>query len=111
MGGAFGRKVGKVPPTLRKLREGWGSTHICGHPPSMFQVQSMHEALYSPNGLLLFQLGAMFAAILGGLGLTRAVIGLYGVISYAVSQRVHEIALRMALGATWGSVFGMIYRH
>lgn len=77
----------------------------------VFQVQSMHEALYSPNGLLLFQFGAALAAIMGGLGLTLAVIGLYGVISYAVSLRVHEIGLRMALGASRGSVFGMIYRQ
>jgi putative ABC transport system permease protein len=77
----------------------------------VFQVQSMHQALYSPNGFLLFQFGAGLAAIMGGLGLTLAVIGLYGVISYAVGQRVHEIGLRMALGATRGSVFRMIYRQ
>jgi len=77
----------------------------------VFQVQSMRQALYSPNGLLLFQFGAVLAAIMGGLGLTLAVIGLYGVISYAVSQRVHEIGLRMALGATRGSVFKMIYQQ
>jgi putative ABC transport system permease protein len=77
----------------------------------VFQVQSMHQALYSLNGLLLFQFGAALAAIMGGLGLTLAMIGLYGVISYAVSQRVNEIGVRMALGATRGSVFGMIYRQ
>jgi predicted permease len=77
----------------------------------LFQVQSMHQALYSLNGLLLFQFGAALAAMMGGLGLTLAVIGLYGVISYAVSQRVHEIGLRMALGASRGSVFQMIYRQ
>ena len=48
---------------------------------------------------------------MGGLGLTLAVIGLYGVVSYTVSRRVHEIGLRMALGATRGSVFKMIYRQ
>jgi predicted permease len=77
----------------------------------VFQVQSMREALYSFNGFLLFQMGATLAAIMGGLGLTLAVIGLYGLISYAVSQRVQEIGVRMALGATRASIFGMIYRQ
>ncbi len=77
----------------------------------VFQVQSMHEALYSMNGFLPFQMGATLAAIMGGLGLTLALIGLYGLISYAVSQQVQEIGVRMALGATRGSVFGMIYRQ
>jgi ABC-type antimicrobial peptide transport system permease subunit len=63
------------------------------------------------NGLLLFEIGATLAAILGCLGLTLAVIGLFGVISYAVSRRTHEIGLRIALGASRGSVFRMIYRQ
>ena len=77
----------------------------------IFQVQSMRQSLYTLNGLLLFQIGASVAAIMGGLGLTLAVIGLYGVVSYAVSRRVHEIGLRMALGASRGVVFRMIYRQ
>jgi ABC-type antimicrobial peptide transport system permease subunit len=77
----------------------------------VFQVQTMRQGLYTLNGLLLFQIGATLAAIMGGLGLTLAVIGLYGVVSYAVSRRMHEIGLRMALGASRGDVFRMIYRQ
>ena len=77
----------------------------------IFQVQTMRQALYTDEWLLLFQIGASLAAIMGGLGLTLAVIGLYGVVSYAVGRRIHEIGLRMALGASRGSVFRMIYRQ
>jgi predicted permease len=77
----------------------------------IFQVQTMRQGLYTFNGLLLFQIGATLAAIMGGLGLTLAVIGLYGVVSYAVSRRVHEIGLRMALGASRSMVFRMIYQQ
>ncbi|HUB52956.1 MAG TPA: ABC transporter permease [Terracidiphilus sp.] len=77
----------------------------------VFEVQTMREGLYTMNGLLLFQIGATIATIMGLLGLTLAVIGLYGVVSYAVSCRVREIGLRVALGATRSSVFRMIYRQ
>ena len=77
----------------------------------IFQVQTMRQGLYTLNGLLLFQIGASLATIMGGLGLTLAVIGLYGVVSYTVGRRVHEIGLRMALGASRSSVFAMIYRQ
>ena len=77
----------------------------------VFEVKTLHQALYSPNGLLLFEIVAALAGLMGTLGMVLAVVGVYGVLSYVVSQRTSEIGVRMALGAQRADILKIIYRQ
>jgi len=77
----------------------------------LFDVQTMNQALNTLNGMLFYKIGAVLAAVLGFLGLVLAIVGVYGVVSYAASQKTHEIGVRMALGAQPLDILGMIFRE
>jgi predicted permease len=53
----------------------------------------------------------MLATLFGAIALLLAAVGLYGVLTYQVSQRRREIGIRMALGSETGHIFTMIVRE
>jgi ABC-type antimicrobial peptide transport system permease subunit len=64
----------------------------------------LHQAGFRRRAL------AMSMSVFGALSLLLAASGIYSLVSYAVSQRIREIGIRMALGAQRSNILGMILR-
>ncbi len=54
---------------------------------------------------------AVLLGLFAAIGASLAAIGLYGLSSFLVTQRTQEIGVRMALGATYGNILGLVFAH
>jgi putative ABC transport system permease protein len=78
-------------------------------PDVVLEITSLDDAIWASSGYLeMARLTSMIGAAVGALSLLMAVVGLFGLTSYAVEQRTREFGVRMALGARAGDVVRLV---
>jgi putative ABC transport system permease protein len=75
----------------------------------LFEVATMEQLLSDSIALRRFSM--LLLLVFAGLAMVLSIIGIYGVISYSVTQRTREIGVRLALGARGADILKMVVGH
>ena len=81
-------------------------THQIDKDLPVTEIESLPEALHASVAPARFR--TLLLGLFGAIALALAAVGIFGVMSYSVARRTHEVGIRMALGATPGTVMRLI---
>lgn len=78
---------------------------------ALFNVREMEQVIGESPAAFMRRFPALLIGIFAGVALLLAAIGIYGVVSYSVSQQTHYIGVRMALGARSSDIVKMVLKQ
>ena len=78
---------------------------------AILNVQTMDQMIAQTPASFMRRFPALLISIFAGIALLLASIGIYGVVSYSVSQQTHYIGVRMALGASQSDILRMVLKQ